>query len=112
MKTKTNFARYLAGLAMISIASPVFAQNGESESTSKCPVIGGDQRDASQRNTAAGNLSNADWWPNQLNLQMLHQNSAKSNPMGAKFDYAKEFKTLDLEAVKKDLHAAMTTSQD
>ncbi len=126
MKTKTNFARYLAGLAMISIASPVFAQNGESpaernspskpvresESSSKCPVIGGDQRDVSQRNTAAGNLSNADWWPNQLNLQMLHQNSAKSNPMGAKFDYAKEFKTLDLEAVKKDLHAAMTTSQD
>lgn len=126
MKTKMNFARYLAGLAVISIASPVFAQNGEppaeknspskpvrkSESSSKCPVIGGDQRDASQRNTAAGNLSNADWWPNQLNLQMLHQNSAKSNPIGAKFDYAKEFKTLDLEAVKKDLHAAMTTPQD
>lgn len=126
MKNKTNFARYLAGLAVISVASPVFAQNRESrteknspakalaepESVSKCPVIGGDQRDATQRNTAAGNLSNADWWPNQLNLQMLHQNSSKSNPMGAKFDYAKEFKSLDLEAVKKDLHAAMTTSQD
>ena len=126
MKNKTNFARYLAGLAVISIASPVFAQNGESPAernspskpvrepggSSKCPVIGGDQRDASQRNTAAGTLSNADWWPNQLNLQMLHQNSSKSNPMGAQFDYAKEFKTLDLEAVKKDLHAAMTTSQD
>ncbi|MDK9724613.1 MAG: catalase/peroxidase HPI [Sterolibacteriaceae bacterium MAG5] len=56
--------------------------------------------------------SNADWWPNQLNLKILHQHSAKSNPMGADFDYAAEFKKLDLAALKRDLTALMTTSQD
>jgi catalase-peroxidase len=56
--------------------------------------------------------ANADWWPNQLNLNVLHQHSPLSDPMGAKFDYAKEFKSLDLDAVIKDLHAVMTTSQD
>jgi catalase-peroxidase len=55
---------------------------------------------------------NRDWWPNQLNLQVLHQHSALSNPMGEEFDYAKEFKSLDLNAVVKDLHALMTDSQD
>ncbi|OYY64337.1 catalase/peroxidase [Sphingomonas sp. 28-62-11] len=56
-------------------------------------------------------MSNRDWWPNQLHLGMLHQHSAKSDPMGADFDYAAEFKTLDLEAVVTDLHALMTDSQ-
>ncbi|MSP05097.1 MAG: catalase/peroxidase HPI [Acetobacteraceae bacterium] len=56
--------------------------------------------------------SNRTWWPNQLNLSILHQNSALSNPMGTGFDYAKEFKKLDLSALKKDLYALMTTSQD
>jgi catalase-peroxidase len=56
--------------------------------------------------------SNRDWWPNQLNLQVLHQHSNLSNPMGEDFDYAKEFKSLDLNAVIKDLHALMTDSQD
>jgi len=56
--------------------------------------------------------SNRDWWPNQLNLRVLHQHSAKSNPMGADFSYAEEFKQLDLKAVKKDLYALMTDSQD
>jgi catalase-peroxidase len=56
--------------------------------------------------------SNRDWWPEQLNLGILHQHSSKSNPMGEKFDYAKEFKSLDLDAVVKDLHALMTDSQD
>jgi catalase-peroxidase len=56
--------------------------------------------------------ANRDWWPNQLNLGGLHANSSLSNPMGAEFDYAKEFKTLDLNAVIKDLHALMTDSQD
>ncbi len=74
---------------------------------SKCPVTGG-----SHRNVAGGGTSNRDWWPNQLNLKILHQHSSLSNPMGEAFDYAKEFKTLDLDALKKDLEALMTTSQD
>jgi catalase-peroxidase len=69
---------------------------------SKCPFSGGGR-------PARGNR---DWWPNQLNLQVLHQHTARSNPMGEAFDYAKEFKSLDLEAVIKDLHALMTDSQD
>jgi len=75
-------------------------------------VIGGAIRPTSERTTAAGGLSTEDWWPNQLNLKILHQNSNKSNPMGAGFDYAEEFKKLDLNALKKDLSTLMTTSQD
>src|SRR4249920_730286 len=55
---------------------------------------------------------NRDWWPNQLNIAALHHNSPKSDPMGESFDYAEEFKTLDLTAVIKDLHALMTDSQE
>jgi catalase-peroxidase len=61
---------------------------------------------------AGGGTSNRDWWPNQLKLELLHQHSSKSNPMGEDFNYAKEFKSLDLAAVKKDLAALMTDSQD
>jgi catalase-peroxidase len=61
---------------------------------------------------AGGGTSNRDWWPNQLKLEVLHQHSSKSNPMGEDFDYAEEFKSLDLAAVKKDLAALMTDSQD
>ncbi|MGB7345863.1 MAG: catalase/peroxidase HPI [Pirellulaceae bacterium] len=75
-----------------------------------CPVMG-QVPAASGRHTAAGVYSNGDWWPNQLNLQILHQNSLKSNPMGEDFDYATEFKKLDLDAVKKDIDQLMTTSQ-
>ncbi len=74
----------------------------------KCPVMNG----AARRNTAAGALSNRDWWPNQLNLQILHQHSPLSNPMGKDFNYADEFKTLDLDELKKDINELMTTSQD
>ena len=74
---------------------------------SKCPFSGG-----MQRNAIAGTPANAAWWPKQLNLKMLHQHSSLSNPMGETFDYAKEFQTLDYAAVKRDLHALMTDSQD
>src|SRR5208337_1548930 len=77
------------------------------ESENKCPISG----DARQH-TLAGALSNADWWPNQLKLKILHQHSSKSDPMGEESNYAAEFKSLDLNAVIKDLHALMTDSQD
>ena len=75
---------------------------------SKCPVMGG----GAQRPAAGRGTSNRDWWPNQLNLNILHQNSPLGNPMGEAFNYAEEFKKLDLEALKKDLCALMTDSQD
>ncbi|MGA9048242.1 MAG: catalase/peroxidase HPI [Dehalococcoidia bacterium] len=65
-----------------------------------------------QKHTAGGGTTNRDWWPNQLKLDMLHQRSSKSNPMGEGFNYAKEFKSLDLAVVKKDLRELMTKSQD
>jgi catalase-peroxidase len=76
------------------------------ESESKCP-FSGDAR----KHTLAGAPSNADWWPNQLKLEILHQHSSRSDPMGEGFDYAAEFKSLDLNAVIKDLHGLMTDSQ-
>ncbi|TDW28234.1 catalase-peroxidase [Rhizobium azibense] len=74
------------------------------ETAGKCPVV--------HTHTAHGGRSNRDWWPNQLNLKILHQNSSLSDPMGKGFNYAEEFKKLDLEALKKDLFALMTDSQD
>jgi catalase-peroxidase len=71
----------------------------------QCPFSGASR-------AIVGTQSNAKWWPNQLNLKILHQRSPKSNPMGEDFDYAAEFKTLDLDAVVKDLTALMTDSQD
>ncbi|WP_337984835.1 catalase/peroxidase HPI [Dehalobacter sp. DCM] len=73
----------------------------------KCPVTGNTKKAIS-----GGGTSNKDWWPNQLNLKILHQNSSLSNPMGADFKYSEEFKKLDLPAIKKDLYAMMTDSQD
>jgi catalase-peroxidase len=73
----------------------------------KCPVTG-----RSSKPISGGGTSNLDWWPNQLNLKILHQHSHMSNPMGEAFNYAEEFKKLDLEALKKDLYALMTDSQD
>src|SRR5690606_2481842 len=70
----------------------------------KCPVVHGG-------NTATGN-NNMDWWPKNLNLDILHQHDRKTNPLGDDFNYAEEFKKLDLKAVKKDLQDLMTDSQD
>ena len=64
------------------------------------------------QNAASGTRSNKDWWPNQLNLKILHQHSDKSDPLGQGFDYAEAFKSLDLQALKQDLYALMTDSQD
>ena len=73
----------------------------------KCPVLGG-----AHGHAAAGTTANQHWWPNQLNLKVLHQNSSLSDPMGDGFNYAEEFKTLDLDALQQDVDALMTTSQD
>ncbi len=77
------------------------------ENISKCPVVG-----SHGRNSKRGARSLNEWWPNQLNLKLLHQNTIDSNPLGPDFDYAEEFKKLDVDAVKADLHALMTDSQD
>ncbi len=74
---------------------------------SKCPVTG-----SAHNPTTGRGPSNQDWWPNRLRLDILHQHSSKSNPMGEDFNYAKEFQSLDLASVKKDLQALMTDSQD
>jgi catalase-peroxidase len=73
----------------------------------RCPVLGG-----ARKHTVAGATTNADWWPNQLNLKVLHQHSPLASPMDEGFDYAEEFKSLDLKGVIKDLHALMTDSQE
>ncbi|WP_168252271.1 catalase/peroxidase HPI [Rhizobium ruizarguesonis] len=73
------------------------------DSAGKCPVAHGN---------APRSRSNRDWWPDQLNVQILHQNSGRADPLGQAFDYAEEFKKLDLDGLKKDLHALMTDSQD
>jgi len=88
--------------------APVPESQEQNMSTeTKCPVSGG-----ARRHMAAGAPSNADWWPNQLNLKILHQHSPLSSPMGGSFNYAEEFKSLDLNAVKKDILALLTNSQE
>ena len=88
----------------IAVGEPI--PDNQSTET-KCPFSGG-----ARKHAVTGARTNADWWPNQLNLKILHQHSALSDPMGEAFNYAEEFKSLDLNAVIKDLHALMTTSQD
>lgn len=80
----------------------------ESNDISKCPFHNGSMKS----NVGGGGTRNRDWWPNQLKLNILRQHSTKSDPMGEDFNYAEAFKSLDLEAVKKDLHALMTDSQE
>ncbi|MGH9517856.1 MAG: catalase/peroxidase HPI [Terriglobales bacterium] len=85
-----------------SSSGSVSPEREDKSSESKCPVAHGGSR----------SYTNRDWWPSQVNLRVLHQHSSLSDPMGEEFDYAREFKTLDLNAVIKDLHALMTDSQD
>lgn len=129
MTKTTNFARVMMSLAVLGIATLVFAQNRTTpadnqnpqstepvkegaETGGKCPVLGASAEAKKQSTPAAAPYSNKDWWPNQLNLEVLHRNSAKSDPMGEDFNYAEEFKKLDLDAVKKDIMKLMTTSQE
>ena len=83
------------------------AKPAEKEAEPKCPVMHG-----AAKPTAAGSYSNREWWPNQLNLQILHQNPPKGNPMGEGFDYAAEFKKIDLNVLQKEVETLMTTSQE
>src|SRR5215813_11492691 len=89
-----------------AVGAPVPEQEQKPSTETKCPVAHG-----ARRHTMAAAPTNAEWWPNQLNLKILHQHSPLSNPMDKAFDYAEEFKSLDLDAVIKDLHALMTASQ-
>lgn len=79
----------------------------DTNESKRCPFMHG-----AVKYTAGGGRTNRDWWPNQLNLKILHQHSSLSNPMGEDFNYAEEFKSLDLKAVKQDLYALMTDSQE
>ncbi len=117
MTLKKHFICAVTGFAVLCIATSSIAQEPQNanppqensekklESTEKCPMAGVSP-------ALAGAKSNRNWWPNQLNLEILHQNSRKGNPMGEDFVYAQEFKKLDLAAVKKDLTELMTNSQD
>jgi catalase-peroxidase len=88
-------------------AAPQAPAHPDADAAAGCPFAHG-----SPGNARAGSRSNRDWWPAQLDLAVLHQHAPQSDPMGAGFDYAQAFKTLDLDAVVKDLHALMTDSQD
>ncbi len=113
--TSTN--KWLAALTLafgVGVHDGTVQAQSESESEKaaieKCPVMGTPA--SPNRATRAGGLTNNDWWPNQLNLGLLHQNSAKGNPMGQEFNYAEEFKKLDLTALKSEIEEVLTTSQD
>ncbi|QDV32218.1 catalase/peroxidase HPI [Tautonia plasticadhaerens] len=137
MTSTPHLARLATSFAVLCIAAPAIAQDPRPEGPQgrdagavvSCPVTGAirtltaltktvqgpgdsDQAPPKYEAPAPQAMSNQDWWPDQLNLEMLHQNSPASNPMGADFDYAEVFKSLDLDALKKDINEVMTTSQD
>jgi catalase-peroxidase len=104
MISKNLITSSLMSLALLIAACPVTAGDG---------MQGQDDPQGGAHGVMSGKaMSNQDWWPNQLNLEILHQNSAKSDPLGESFDYATEFAKLDLAALKKDINEVMTTSQD
>jgi catalase-peroxidase len=117
MKKNIRTAAFLSALILTPFAF-VSAQeksndsksNTDGKDISNCPVMG--KPAGPYRHTAASAMSVGDWWPNQLNLGILHQNSKKGNPISETFDYAEEFAKLDYDALKKDLEALMTDSQD
>lgn len=78
----------------------------------QCPVTGGHKDSAITTSNKPGKTQNKDWWPNMLNVNILHQHDTKTNPLGEEFDYKKEFEKLDFDALKQDLHKLMTDSQD
>ena len=115
MDIAIRFAHAVTSLAVLAAASCASTQDTliivstgvDMETSGKCPVAGETPAQA-----AVTGMSKQDWWPNQLDLSILHQNSPAGNPMGADFDYAAEFAKLDLDALKKDIVELMTTSQD
>ena len=114
-RMKNQSRKQTIALAASLLAAPmamtmVQGAPGKEGDIADCPVMG--KQAGPYRHTAAGSMSMKDWWPNQLNLDILHQNSVKANPVGEEFDYAEEFAKLDLEALKKDLEKLMTDSQD
>jgi catalase-peroxidase len=100
----------LAALMLTPVVLASAQEKAAADAVAKCPVMG--TQAPPSRTTVASAMSNSDWWPNQLNLKILHQNSPNGNPMGSSFNYAEEFKKLDLAALKKDIAELMTTSQD
>src|SRR5262249_54327341 len=105
---KNDFVTALATTSILRHKRPedleetnMAAKEESTRSNAKCPVTGGGR-----------SRGNRDWWPSQLDVQILNQHSPRSSPLGESFDYAKEFKSLDLDAVVKDLNALMTDSQD
>lgn len=123
------FARTATCAALLLFASSAIGEDGKpsghggdtSESAAKCPVtglmnglaaFGVSAKEAAPQYDASKAMTNHEWWPNRLNLEVLHQNSPMSNPMGKDFNYAEEFKTIDLDELKQDIEKVMTTSQD
>ncbi|MEM0895903.1 MAG: catalase/peroxidase HPI [Verrucomicrobiota bacterium] len=101
----------LAYMGNLALGESTTNPSEEESSTTYCPVMG-EVVAGPYRHTAASSLSNSDWWPNQLNLGILHQNSGQESPMGADYNYAEEFAKLDYDALKKDIEEVLTTSQE
>jgi len=111
---RRSSAALLLAVAVAACTAPHHPQKAHPAEGGTCPVtgLGSAETKAAMQYPAKTSMTNADWWPNQLNLGVLHQNSPAGNPLGADFSYAAEFAKLDLAALKKDLQQVLTTSQD